>query len=419
MKENTGKKGITRREFIKGAAVTGATAAIGFPYVVKAQEKTVNIAGIMCLTGWAQLYGRTRDEGVKLAIEEMQPQMKDWKINYKVYDTTSNVGVAMRKATEAIEGGADFLDGAIIASEATAVGELCQEKRKILTTGTGQTEMFGSKCNRLAFKWNATNFSQVRSPIWYAMENIPGAKTAKWAILAVSFNWGREGHQIFLDFVKEQGYKIDLVYDEFFDVKTTDFTSILNSIQVKNPDILYLCDVGGAQTIAALKQIESMGLKKRMKIVFTIGNLEVYRGCGPQVLEGTISDLLWWHKLDIPPSRQFANLYKERYGANPDWMVPSGYQDIKNILSAVKTTGSKDWKTLVKFLEGYEYNGLTGRERIDPNTHVVAKRHYAAVGKARSAMKDADDFVDVITSVPVDLVSWTKERAGCKFQVEI
>lgn len=420
MKKNNGsKKGITRREFIKKAAVSGAAAAIGFPYVVKAQDKTINIAGLLCFTGFAQVYGRQRDQGVKMAIEEMQPQMTGWKINYVTYDTQSNAGVAKRKAIEAIDGGADFLDGAIVASEATAVAEVAEEKRKILTSGTGQTELFGKNCNRLTFKWNATNFSQVRTPIWYATENIPGAKTAKWAILTVNYNWGQEGRKIFLDFIKERGYSISLVYDDFFDTKTNDFTGIFNSIRVKKPDILYLCDVGGTESITALKQLESMGLKKEWKVVWTLGNLEAYRAMGPEVLEGTISNLLWWYTLDIPKTREFVKRFREKYGANPDWIAPAGYTDIKNVLTAVKTTGTKDWKTLVKFLEGYEYDGLTGRERINPDTHVVDKPHYTGVGKPKSAMKDKDDFVEIMPPPPLDLISWTKERSGCRFKVEL
>lgn len=412
-------KGLTRREFVKGAAAAGATAVVGFPYVVKAQDKTIKIAGLMCFTGFGQVYGRYRDGGVKLAIEEMQPQMKDWKINYEAFDTQSNAGVSKRKATEAIEGGADFLDGAIIASEATAVAEVARDKRKIMTTGTGQFELFGSNCNRLVFKWNATNFSQVRTPTWYTMENVPGAKTAKWALLTVSYNWGRQARQVFVDFVKEQGYKIDVVYDELFDAKTRDFTSIFNSIRVKKPDVFFLVGIGSTETISALKQLDSMGLRKEWKVVWTLGTLEAYRAVGSRVMEGTISNLLWWHELEIPASKRFAKRYKERFGAYPDWMGAAAYQDIINVLTAVKTTGTKDWKTLVKFLEGYEYEGLTGHERINPDTHVVDKPHYPAVGKPESAMKDKDDFVVIKPSPPLDLITWTKERAGCKFKVEI
>jgi branched-chain amino acid transport system substrate-binding protein len=419
MKKGTTQKGITRREFVKGAAVAGATAAIGFPYVIKAQEKTINIAGLLCFTGFAQVYGRQRDQGVKMAIEEMQPQMPDWKINYVTYDTQSNAGVAKRKAIEAVNGGADILDGAIVASEATAVGEVAEKMRKILTTGTGQSEMFGKKCNRLAFKWNAVSFTQVRTPIWTTMEEVAGAKTAKWAILTINYNWGQESRQHFLDFVQETGYNIDLVYDDFFDSKTTDFSAIFNSIRVKKPDILYLCAVGGTPTITALKQLENMGLKKHWKVVWTLGNLEAYRAMESEVVEGTLSNLIWWYTLDYPKTQEFVTRFREKYGTNPDWLAPAAYTDIKNVLTAVKSTGTKDWKTLVKFLEGYEYEGLTGREKINPNTHVVDKPHFTGIGKPRSAMKDKDDFVEIKPSPPSEIISWTKERSGCEFQVEI
>ena len=414
------RKGVTRREFIKTAAFTGAVVVAGFPYVVRAAEdRTINIAGMMSLTGPNQFHGRSRDQGVRLAVEEMQPLMKDWKISYRVYDTQTNPGVAKRKATEAIEGGADYLDGAMLASEANAVAEVATEKHKIFTTGSGHTELFGKNCSRLLFKWNAVNFAQIRTPIWYAMENIPGAKSARWAVLTVNFAWGTESRDIFLSYVKEKGYNINLVYDEFFDIKTTDFTGIFNSVQVKKPDVLFMCDVGGTHTISALKQFQIMGLKKKCAVVWGLGNIEAYKAIGPEVSEGTISGSVFWHTLSFPASKAFVKSYNEHFNANPDFNAAGGYQDVKNVLNAVKATGTKDWKALVKFLEGYEYDGLTGRERINPDTHLVEKPYYPLVGKKKEAMKDKDDFVEVKTSPPKELITWTKERSGCKFKEQI
>jgi len=44
------------------------------------------------------------------------------------------------------------------------------------------------------------------------------------------------------------------------------------------------------------------------------------------------------------------------------------------------------------------YEGLTGTEEIRKADHQVIKDYYLLKGKAKSKMKDAADFVDVVSS---------------------
>src|SRR5437899_7438919 len=191
--------GLSRRQFVRAAAVAGAAALPGFPAMLRAQDKVLTIAGIHSLTGPAQAYGKWADEGARLAIEELKPQLKGWTIKYLVFDDQTNAGVAVRKAREALDAGADHLDGPELASSATAVAPIVRERKVTMTTGTGQSELFGKECNRYVFKWNATNFTQVRTPVIYAMEHFRNAKQGKWAILTVDYNWGHQSRQHFLD----------------------------------------------------------------------------------------------------------------------------------------------------------------------------------------------------------------------------
>src|SRR2546428_530871 len=85
---------------------------------------------------------------------------------------------------------------------AAAVAPIVRERKVTMTTGTGQSELFGKECNRYVFKWNATNFTQVRTPVIYAMEHFRNAKQGKWAILTVDYNWGHQSRQHFLDYLK-------------------------------------------------------------------------------------------------------------------------------------------------------------------------------------------------------------------------
>ena len=70
----------------------------------------------------------------------------------------------------------------------------------------------------------------------------------------------------------------------------------------------------------------------------------------------------------------------------------------KVILEAIKMAGSTDGKAVVKAMEGMTYDGPTGKETIRAQDHQVIKDYYLLKGKAKSEMKDADDYATLISS---------------------
>jgi len=66
---------------------------------------------------------------------------------------------------------------------------------------------------------------------------------------------------------------------------------------------------------------------------------------------------------------------------------------------------------VIAALEGMKYQGLTGDEEIRKADHQVLKNYYLLKGKAKSKMKNKDDYVDIVSFgksfLPVD-------QAGCK-----
>ena len=66
---------------------------------------------------------------------------------------------------------------------------------------------------------------------------------------------------------------------------------------------------------------------------------------------------------------------------------------------------------MIKALKGMRYSGLTGEEEIRAADHQVIKDYYLLKGKAKSAMKDKDDYADIVHSGKSFL---SPEAAGCK-----
>ncbi|HLU14977.1 MAG TPA: ABC transporter substrate-binding protein, partial [Burkholderiaceae bacterium] len=64
----------------------------------------------------------------------------------------------------------------------------------------------------------------------------------------------------------------------------------------------------------------------------------------------------------------------------------------------IRRAESADQAAVIAALEGAEFDGLTGAESMRAADHQTLKDYYLLKGKAKSAMEDADDYMDVISS---------------------
>ena len=91
--------------------------------------------------------------------------------------------------------------------------------------------------------------------------------------------------------------------------------------------------------------------------------------------------------------------------------MAGSYICTKLLVDSIIKAGSADPKAVIGALEGMRYQGLTGEEEVRKADHQVLKDYYLLKGKAKAAMKNPDDYVDVISSGRSFL---SAEQAGCK-----
>jgi branched-chain amino acid transport system substrate-binding protein len=82
------------------------------------------------------------------------------------------------------------------------------------------------------------------------------------------------------------------------------------------------------------------------------------------------------------------------------------------VLNAVAKANSTDPAKLITALETLKWNGLTGIEEVRPFDHQVEKNYFLLRGKAKSKMRHADDYAEVV-SLGKSFVP--KDKSECKF----
>src|SRR5690606_266033 len=190
-----------------------------------------------------------------------------------------------------------------------------------------------------------------------------------------------------------------------------EFSGYLTNAMAAKPDVLLLLNFG-SQSSDTLRQAVSFGMKQNMVILMAwASGLEQFESLGADTCEGVYFGAQYWHGIDSPANAALVKLCGDKLGYNPNYSLAGSYTCTRIMLDAIAKAGSADPAQVIKAMEGMQYEGLTGSETIRAADHQVLKNYYLLKAKAKSAMKDKDDYADILSSGQSFL---SPEQAGCK-----
>ena len=195
---------------------------------------------------------------------------------------------------------------------------------------------------------------------------------------------------------KENG--IEHVGNSYHSLNEKEFSGYLTNAVAAKPDVLLLLNFG-AQSSDALRQAVSFGMKRNCTILMAwASGLEQFQTLGADLCDGVYFGAQYWHGVESPLNLELVKRTSTTLRMNPNYSLAGSYICSKILLDGIVKAGSADPKKVVAALEGMKYEGLTGAEEIRKADHQVLKNYYLLKGKAKSKMKNADDFVDIISA---------------------
>ena len=400
---------MKRRSFLKGALALGAGAALPLPrHALAASKKELLLVSTASLSGAFAQQGKYDEMGTRLAAMAVGGKVLGREITVFTVDTEGNAGKAVRKVKEAIEQKeARFFNGGTLSSEGLAIGKEVAKVGGVYFTTVGADEVTGTECNRSTFRWSVATYGAIQQTVRPLIEMSPKAK--RWYTITPEYVFGEALLRNAKDVFKEKG--IEHVGNSYHSLQEKEFSGHLTTAMAQSPDVLLILNFG-EQSSDTLRQAVSFGMKKKMQILLAwAAGLEQFRSLGPDVLEGAWLGAQYWHTVQAPGNLALVKVCREKYGINPSYPVAGNFAGAKLILDAVASAGTDDPAAVIKKLEGYKYDGPTGPEEIRAFDHQVVKDYYLLKGKAGSAMKDKDDFVEIVSSgksFP------TQQQSGCK-----
>jgi branched-chain amino acid transport system substrate-binding protein len=259
-------------------------------------------------------------------------------------------------------------------------------------TTAGADEITGSECNRATFRWSVPTFGAIEQTVRPLIDIVPQAK--RWYTITPQYVFGDGLLNAAKAVFAEKG--ITHVGNSYHSLTEREFSGYLNNAMAGKPDVLLLLNFG-SQSSDTLRQAVSFGMKRNTTIVIAwASGLEQFETLGADLCEGVYFGAQYWHGIDSPFNRRFTGRVKEKLQISPNYSFAGSYICTRVVLEAIAKANSTEPKAVVAALEGLRYDGLTGAEIVRGEDHQVLKNYYLLKGKAKTGMRDKDDFVDII-----------------------
>ncbi len=397
---------MKRRDMLKVGAA--AAAGLGFPAIIRAQQKEVVMLGIWPATGAFADVGPILDRGMQMALEERGMRVLGRPVKYIVRDSATQAGVATRRVEEAVDGdGAQFVIGPWSSGVALAVSEVAKRKKVFHYFSGGTEDISGARCHRYSFQWAASPYTAAKTVVDNFMKANPKAK--RWHLLVAdyAFGWSVE------KYIKEVGksHGLEFVGADRHPLGEREFSNYVQKAAANRPDAVAMINFG-LDAVAAAREIFNFGLTPRVPLIMTWSSgVEELVQLAPEIRENIWVGSNFYYTADTPVAKNFVRSYQAKFGNPPGYAPSAAYGMTRMMLHAFDRAKSVEVQDVIKALEGIEVDDLVGRMRVDARTHQTLRPYFFMRCKPKPAMKHPNDFADIIATGDTPL---PKEYAACK-----
>lgn len=437
---------LNRDHFLRataGAAVAGLAAGSGdlragfaadeapigtFPAGVSGGEAFV---GLCCpLTGSYGADGEDLRRGYLLALNDLNngtgvmshvPSLRGKKgllgkkVTWKVADTETNPNTAVQHATEFItQNKAIMITGGVASSEVIAMGKLAQQQKVLFMTGaSGSNDTTGVDCQRYMFRSQCDAY-MVAKAIAPILGKALGTKR-KAVYLTPDYSYGHSLTGSMREFTEKLGWTT--VADVVAPFPSSDYSSYLTNIANSGADTFINIEFGN-DGVASTKQAVQFGILKKMKMV--VPNVSTYfpDGVGADIMAGVYGTQEWYFSLadKYPLSKIFLDDFeKANPGVTPRWTAHIAYTQIAMWADCVTRAKTFHPPTVIGTLEaGTPLTLMLGPVHYRAGDHQLVRPVPVVVGKKPSAMKNKDDFFEIVEIIPGEDVMAPLSETNCK-----
>src|SRR5258708_8738259 len=160
--------------------------------------------------------------------------------------------------------------------------------------------------------------------------------------------------------------------EEYKELGSTSFGSLINKIKLKKPDVIYAIIVGGSN-VAFYKQLKAAGITSDKWTLLTISSTEdEVLGIGGENIAGFYSAMKYFQSLSNDNNKQFVDAFKAKYGEKAviGDVTQAAYLGPWLWKATVEKCGSFDIDKVAAASSGVEFKGAPeGYVRVHETNH--------------------------------------------------
>jgi len=331
-----------------------------------AQTEPIKIFGLMELSGTGTTSGTNFNDGVKLAVKEINASggILGRKVEYSPSDTQSQPQIAKALAVKAIDDGAYVVMGPVFSG--SILVSMAETKRAEIPNFTGgEAAAITQQGNPFIFRTSFTQTAAMPKVARYLKDNLK-AKTV--AIIFTNNDFGKGGRDVFVKALDAAGIKV--VADISTDPGQLDFSGPVLKAKQANADALFVY-TNEEEAARCLRELKKQGYDKPIVGETVLTSQKVIELAG-DAANGAVAHVGLTADAPNPLIKSFAEKFQKEYRYKPDHNGIKGYTGMYVVKAVTEKVGKVDPKAFANAMHGVrlsakEYPGVLLDVSFDKN----------------------------------------------------
>jgi ABC-type branched-subunit amino acid transport system substrate-binding protein len=402
--------------------------AIG-TYPAGSAGDTVNIGAAVPRTGTYAVQGEDELKGWQLAVEHMNtnhelmkkiaPKVDKGvlgkKVNLLAADSAAKPNQAVQEQQTFInQNKIVLMTGSTSSAVAVALNKFAQREKVLYVAAiSGSNDTTGKDCVRYGFRQNFYGETAANA-IGPVLVKAYG-KGKKAAFMTPDYTYGHTVTKSVNEYLTKNG-GWTMVTNQVSPLGTQDFSQYITNIANSGADVIINVN-WGRDAVLSVQQCKQFGVTPKMQMVIPYQIPFLAKEAGPELMEGVYAATDYWWTLEdkYPLAKMFNEAFVKKFGYHPEWGAENAYVSFAHWARMVTEAGSFYPPDVIKQYEkGETIPSLVGDVHYRPQDHQCVRPVVIVKGKSPKAMKNKEDFWEVLEVVPGEPLMQKPDAFGCK-----
>jgi branched-chain amino acid transport system substrate-binding protein len=328
-------------------------------------KSAVKVGIIYSRTGALSGFGAEYIQGFQLGMKYLTHgtnTVNGHKLQITYVDDATDAAKAVAAGKDLIGRGYKILAGSTSSGVALQMGPLADQNNVLFIAGAAASDAI-TGLNRHTFRAGRQSYQDVLDAAAFIPRNQVGKKVV---VFAEDTAFGASNVAAVRAVFGGRGHTVSSILVPF---NTSDLTPFAQRLKNANADLVFVA-WAGPNALQMWQSLQQQGVPKATRIVTGLADRVTYSTLGP-VLGGV--DLLSHYVSNGPKNKINTWLVKTMAKKRqvPDLFTPDGFVTAQLIVHAVQKADGDNVDKMISALEGYQFLGPKGKERIRPQDHAL------------------------------------------------